>query len=185
MKDTFEREIQWIHSERIAKFTQYCVDNLPDYFFHVPASSSGKYHPAYALDDGGLVRHTKAAVIIAHEMFNLEMFSFTKEEQDLIILSLILHDGLKQGNGNGSHTVFDHPIYAANYVKQCNFESQLLTDEQEAFVVGCIEAHMGQWNTSVKSSVTLPKPKTKFQKYVHLCDYLASRRYLEFNFDKT
>ena len=133
-RDTFEKEIGWIHSEKIAKFTTYCVNNLPDYFFTVPASSSGKYHPSYALGDGGLVRHTKAAVSIAHELFNLEMFPFTNDEQDLIIVSLILHDGLKQGDGNGKRTVFDHPIFAANFVKRCNIESQLLTDEQEAFV---------------------------------------------------
>lgn len=120
---------------------------------------------------------------IAHELFDLEMFPFTNDEQDLIILSLILHDGLKQGDGNGKRTVFDHPILAANFVKRCNFESQLLTDEQEAFVVNAIESHMGQWNTSKYSKVELPKPKNKFQKYVHLCDYLASRKYLEFDFE--
>ena len=141
-RDTFEKEIGWIHSEKIAKFTTYCVNNLPDYFFTVPASSSGKYHPSYALGDG-----------------------------------------LKQGDGNGKRTVFDHPIFAANFVKRCNIESQLLTDEQEAFVVNAIESHMGQWNTSKYSKVELPKPKNKFQKYVHLCDYLASRKYLEFNFE--
>lgn len=91
-----------------------------------------------------LVRHTKAAVSIAHELFDLEMFPFTNDEQDLIILSLILHDGLKQGDGNGKRTVFDHPILAANFVKRCNFESQLLTDEQEAFVVNAIESHISK-----------------------------------------
>lgn len=182
-RDTFEKKIGWIHSKKIAKFATYCVNNLPDYFFTVPASSSGKYHPSYALGDGGLVRHTKAAVSIAHELFNLEMFPFTNDEQDLIIVSLILHDGLKQGDGNGKRTVFDHPIFAANFVKRCNIESQLLTDEQEVFVVNAIESHMGQWNTSKYSKVELPKPKNKFQKYVHLCDYLASRKYLEFNFE--
>ena len=137
-------EQQFSHNAKIiAKFATYCVNNLPDYFFTVPASSSGKYHPSYALGDGGLVRHTKAAVSIAHELFNLEMFPFTNEEQDLIIVSLILHDGLKQGDGNGKRT----------------------------------------WNTSKYSKVELPKPKNKFQKYVHLCDYLASRKYLEFNFE--
>ena len=77
----------------------------------VPASSSGKYHPSYALGDGGLVRHTKAAMAVAHELFNLEMFQkqFSETEQDLILLSLILHDGKKQGGGNGKHTVFEHP----------------------------------------------------------------------------
>ncbi len=38
-RDTFEKEIGWIHSEKIAKFATYCVNNLPAYFFTVPASS--------------------------------------------------------------------------------------------------------------------------------------------------
>ncbi len=67
MKDCFEKEIDWIHSQAVREFAKYCVNNLPEYFFTVPASSSGKYHPSYALGDGGLVRHTKAAVTIAHE----------------------------------------------------------------------------------------------------------------------
>lgn len=185
IRDDFNKEIGWIHTDKIRKFAKYCIENLPSYFFTVPASSSGKYHPSYALGNGGLVRHTKAAVAIAHELFNLEMFQkqFSEEEQDLIILSLILHDGKKQGDGNGKHTVFEHPIYAANFIKQCNFECSLLTDEQERIVVDAISSHMGQWNTTRNSSTELPKPKNKIQKYVHLCDYLASRKYLEFNFD--
>lgn len=42
----------------------------------------------------------------------------------------------------------------------------------------------GQWNTARYSKVELPKPKNKYQKFVHLCDYLASRKFLEMNFDK-
>ena len=185
MKSGLEKEIHWIRDENINKFAAYCVDNLPAYFFIVPASSSGKYHPSYALGTGGLLRHTKAAVAIAHEPFNLEMFQkqFSQMEQDLIILSLILHDGKKQGEGNGSHTVFDHPLYAANFVKQCNIESSLLTDEQEKIVCNAISSHMGQWNSTRYSSVKLPKPSDKIQKFVHMCDYLASRKFLEVNFE--
>ena len=70
---------------------------------------------------------------VAHELFNLEMFQkqFSETEQDLILLSLILHDGKKQGGGNGKHTVFEHPLYAADFVKECNFECSKLTDEVE------------------------------------------------------
>jgi hypothetical protein len=183
VRTEFENEISWIHSEDIAKFAQYCVDNLPDYFFHVPASSSGKYHPSYALGDGGLLRHTKAALTIAKELFNLEMFPFSEEYQDLILVSLMLHDGIKQGNGSGNHTVFEHPLYAADFIKKCNFESNLLNDEQEKFVCSAISSHMGQWNTARNSKTVLPMPKTKIEKFVHLCDYLASRKFLEVNFD--
>ncbi len=183
-RNCFDREIAWIQDEKIRRFAQYCVENLPAYFFTVPASSSGKYHPAYALGDGGLVRHTLAALKIAHELLNLEMFQkqFTPEEQDLILLSLINHDGVKQGK-TGKHTVFDHPLFAADFIKRCNIEMELLTEEQEKIVYDAIASHMGQWNTAAYSSAVLPKPQTKIQKFVHMCDYLASRKYLEVKFD--
>ena len=47
---------------------------LPEYFFEVAASSTGKYHPVYALGVGGLVRHTIAAVEIANEMYRMDMY---------------------------------------------------------------------------------------------------------------
>ena len=46
------------------------IELLPNYFFEVPASSTGKYHPEFALGDGGLIRHTKVAVRIAYELLN-------------------------------------------------------------------------------------------------------------------
>lgn len=181
--ENFTAELSLIRTECIKKFLGYCIDNLPDYFFHVAASSSGKYHPEYALGDGGLMRHTKAAVHIAKELFNLEMFQFTEEEQDLMLVALLLHDGQKQGKKQGN-TVFEHPLLAADFVKQCHIETELISDDQMKFIYDCIATHMGQWTTARYSKVELPKPKTKYQKFVHLCDYLASRKFLEMNFDK-
>lgn len=182
--DCFEKEINWIKDRKIRMFTAYCISQLPDYFFRVPASSSGKYHPSYALGDGGLVRHTKAAVMIAHELFNLEMFQkqFSEEQQDLILASLFLHDGLKQGNNVG-HTIFEHPLSSANFIIKCNSERLYLTRKQVRIIYDAIQSHMGQWNTSLQSKTILPKPKNDIQKFVHMCDYLASRKFLEVNFE--
>ena len=60
----FQNELAWIQDDAIRSFVHDALIKLPDYFFHVAASSTGKYHPAYALGEGGLVRHTKAAVIL-------------------------------------------------------------------------------------------------------------------------
>ncbi|HIS17456.1 MAG TPA: hypothetical protein IAC02_02455 [Candidatus Coprovivens excrementavium] len=42
---------------------------------------------------------------------------------------------------------------------------------------------MGRFNTSEFSDVILPLPKTPEQKFVHMCDYLASRKVININFD--
>ena len=47
-----------------------------------------------------------------------------------------------------------------------------------------IESHMGKWNTNKYSKVVLPIPKNELEKYVHRCDFLASRSYLNIKFEK-
>lgn len=59
----------------------------------------------------------------------------------------------------------------------------MLEPEQVAFISGYVETHMGQYNTKWNSSVEImPKPKTGPQNLVHLADYLASRKFLTFEF---
>lgn len=158
---------------------------LPDYFFSVAASSTGKYHPSYALGEGGLVRHTKAAVAIAHELLQLEMYNdvFTPAEKDLIIAALILHDGKKHGDNGSQYTVAEHPLVVADWIAGDEVLSDMLPASTLQVLRDAIASHMGQWNTDYKTKKEiLPKPQTEIQKFVHLCDYLASRKYLEFNF---
>lgn len=48
--------------------------------------------------------------------------------------------------------------------------------EKGHYIACLIASHMGQWNVNLYSKTILPKPKTATQKFVHLCDYLASRK---------
>lgn len=44
-------------------------------------------------------------------------------------------------------------------------------------VAKLIRSHMGQWNTNEpEPDIILPLPKTKLEKFVHECDYIASRK---------
>ena len=47
-----------------------------------------------------------------------------------------------------------------------------------------IESHMGKWNINKYSKVELPVPTSEIQRYVHRCNYLASRNYLNIKFTK-
>ena len=82
----FLEELELIKNDEIREITARLLDGAPDYFWHVAASSSGKYHPAYALGEGGLVRHVKAAVRFAHHLFVIN--DFTDKEQDYVIAAL-------------------------------------------------------------------------------------------------
>lgn len=181
----FSKELEYIKSEKIKNACQKMIELLPDYFFEVPASSTGKYHPDYALGEGGLLRHTKAAVRIAYELLNDPCIGdkYTQDEKDLMIMALILHDGLKSGLNHEKYTRFDHPILIADYIMDNEEELGFEVEEIE-FLCDVVKTHMGSWTTDYDGVEVLEKPKTKYQNFVHMCDYLASRKCLLVPFDK-
>ena len=185
IQNKFKTELSYIKNERIRKSGKILVDLLPDYFFKIPASSTGKYHPKYTTGEYGLYKHVKAAVRIAKELLVLEMYQniFTETEIDLIYLAIILHDGLKKGINEEKYTRFDHPILMANYIMD-NKDKIDLTDNELEILTGAIKTHMGQWIYDFKGDKVLDKPTNKIQKFVHLCDFLASRKILNVEFDK-
>lgn len=194
-KYNFESEIKHITNPELNIFVKWCLEQLPDYFYIVAASSTGKYHPAYALGEGGLIRHTIAAVRIAEELFKNETVqNFSNEEKDIIRVALILHDGVKHGTDGRQYTVSTHPLEVVKYLEDRYFDvpEESLSDEVIDVMEGdswyqiteCIKTHMGQWNTDYKTGEEiLPKPESEIQRFVHLCDYLASRKMLEVNFN--
>jgi len=170
MKTMLNNEINYIKNDEIREIVEYDLNRLPDYFWTVPASTSGKYHPKASLGKCGLIRHTQAAVEIAMTMFPL--YDFSEDAQDIIIASLILHDGLKCGLDGSKHTVFEHPILMAEFV----FSDLDYGGSDRYLISQCIASHMGQWNTNKRSSFVLPIPISPAEKFVHMCDYIALRR---------
>ena len=143
----FEKEYEYIKDENKVKDIKYLVSKLPNYFFEIPASSTGKYHPHYASEKHGLVKHTKVAVRIAHELLENEAigFKFSSEEKDLIIMALIIHDGIKSGNPKEEYTRFDHPLLISKFVMEQKDKLSLDTDNLRK-LCSIIESHMGPWN---------------------------------------
>ncbi len=182
--EVFKKEFSYIANESYATDAKYLVDSLPDYFFEVPASSTGKYHPKYTLGEGGLVRHTKSAVRIAYELLSNPLIGgkYTSREKDLMIMALILHDGMKSGQEKSQYTKTEHPLYISKHIKD-NKDNLNMNDEDIAFVCSVIESHMGPWNKDFDGNEVLPIPKTKYQNFVHMCDYLASRKFINVEFD--
>lgn len=149
------------HDPQICGFVEKAYRTcVPLDFFIQPASSSGKYHPTNELGVGGLCRHTKATMIMAKTLFKL--FCFEPEEEDLIMAALALHDIAKPSKL--------HPIEVKAILDPMMEDYYDLIEK----VIPLIESHMGQWDQFGK----LPQPKDDLQRFVHLCDYLASRRFI-------
>lgn len=177
-----------IVNDDIREFAKVLVEGLPPYIWEVGASSTGKYHPAYSLGEGGLMRHQIAVVRFLNYFFELEQYNtlFSSREMDLMRVAGLVHDGRKSGEQSdyerSKFTKFDHPIQMADVIR--GYDGKYLNHDEIEFVAHCIASHMGQWNTDRKSSIVLDKPKDGYQFFVHLADYLASRKDLTMAFDK-
>lgn len=180
--DTFE-------NEDLKMFAITCLNNTPDYFWSVPASSTGKYHPKYALGNGGLVRHSIAVCMFLNHFFEIDYYKnqYTSRERDLLRIAGMMHDTFKCGTEDdysmSKYTKFEHPLVAAEELRK-RLDGEIDASELE-YIASAIETHMGQWNRNTKYKMELPVPTTKEQALVHLADYLASRKNIEINFEAT
>ena len=181
----FKRELSYIRHDDIKALFIVCRDNAPDYFYCIPASTSGKYHAEYELGLGGLYRHSLGVARFMHHFLSIEQYAkeFTERKQDLLILGCCFHDVLKCGSNGSSFTVQDHSLRGAAYVREQNTKLKCpLQDEEINFVCAAMSSHMGEWNKSKSGKEILPKPETLAQQLVHLADLLASRKDLEVHF---
>ena len=116
---------------------------------------------------------------IAEDVKNEYERMLVEEDRDVIIAALILHDAFKHGKLYQKYTCADHPVIAYRMVREHMQDCPRYED-----IANAIHSHMGKWNTDYRTKrEIMPKPKTGIEKFVHTCDYLASRKYLEFKFD--
>ena len=180
----FDDVIMTIENDDMRKFALEAIKIIPPYFYEVAASSTGKYHPSYALGQGGLYRHTLAVVTFVNHMFSIDCFKnrWDSRGRDMIRIAAIMHDSFKSGTQEeyerNKYTKHEHPIIAAVKVREfvgCN----IITDNEILQISEIIASHMGQWNTTSRSETVLPLPTNKSQQILHLADYLASRKDIE------
>jgi non-homologous end joining protein Ku len=127
--DLFADEVVKTKTKELTKLvTQALSLYVMDGFFLQPASMSGKYHPYYALGEGGLIRHTVAAMQIAREI--AKVFHLSPLELDLCVTALALHDICKPD---------------PNHAEQAAVLIRRIDNEHAKLVAGLIESHMGQW----------------------------------------
>lgn len=174
----FEKEIAYMEIENIKDFFKKAITLVPNYFFEVPAASSGKFHSVLECGFGGLVYHTKSVAKVANYLVNLQQYKsrLNEAEKDCVICAALLHDCLKHDWENKTgFSVHQHPALAAEFVKVDNRLDGIVSDEIRAIIGDAIASHSGEWTTSKRSKIILPSPQTLVQELVHLSDYIASR----------
>ena len=151
----FNKEYSYIKDDKKREDLKLLVNELPDYFFDIPASSTGKYHPDFAKSEHGLVKHTKVAVRFAKELLdNPGLNNFSDNEKDIIIMAIVLHDGCKSGRVKEKYTRFDHPLVVCELIKESRSKLSL-TDEEFNLLIRVISSHMGIWNKDYNGNEVL------------------------------
>ena len=144
-----------IRDETARTFLDWC----PDYFWTIPSSGSGKYHPPDERGEYGNLLHTKR-VFLAYEQLArsyTEQHLITADEYHCGQAAALLHDMFKFGwpSENTGITVSDHDVIAANVI--------LHKSELPEEVSGAVAAHAGAWGEG-------PSPETALQQLLHMAD---------------
>ncbi|NMA50276.1 MAG: hypothetical protein GX951_00270 [Mollicutes bacterium] len=177
----FELELSYIKNPRLKELALYLLEGLPDSFYEMSASSTGKNHPSFAQGRGGLVRHTKAAIAFLYNALShpYNSIKFSSDEKDLMYISILIHDGFKYNIEKSKGTLFEHPVLAVNYIKSMQ-EKCDLKDEEVEIISNNVLAHMGPWNKDNQEKMEdLPLPKNEMEFLVHYADYFSSRKNLD------
>lgn len=182
-----QKELDYFGIEDFKEFVQKAITLLPDYFFEVPASSSGKFHSALESGFGGLVYHTKAVAKVANYLVNLQQYSskLNQVEKDCVLCAALLHDCLKHNWENKTgFSVHEHPVLAGEFVKTDERLKGILSEEIRSMIGDAISSHSGEWTTNKRSKTVLPSPQNLVQELVHLSDYIASRSDIHILFEE-
>ena len=172
--DFFKRELDLIVNEDLRMAVKsYLEESVPEYFWEIGASSSGKFHPAFSQGKGGLVRHTKAVVMFAEELLRMSSYAFMRDEyKDYVIAACIVHDTAKYGAKEYDKAEYKNHAPAAAVA----FDTWCISLDYNCseFLLNAIASHMGQWSTDRDD-----RPFTNIDRCVHMADYMASRPFID------
>lgn len=183
-KQMLEQAVSMIGDPALKQLAKLGLETAPKLFYTAPSSSSGRYHPADEINDGGLVLHTARVVSMANHL--ADYYGVSSKERDLLTTALILHDSRKGGDANWSSLkdyAPDHGDVAAKAILELKG-----ADSTDGKTVARLAAnHMAQWTQVVDSdSKTAPNgrvpsrkdprpPADKLEQIVSYADYLAAQ----------
>ena len=176
-KAVFKELLDKFETEEVRLYCEDMIENIPDYIFTIPSSTSGKFHNAtQCLTHGHIYHIIMFGVIMNYRLAlkcNKEKFN-NPVHRDAMRCVPIFHDAVKCGWNGSTFTVHDHPMLAGIWVRETNVEHDIDGETKELIARMC-ERHSGEWTSSKRSRVILPEPETEMEILVHECDVLSSR----------
>ena len=173
----FKLAAEKFETDRVRDYFLDMCENIPDYIFTMPSSTTGKYHNKTQCQKYGQIYHEYMFSSILEHLLRLkhikEKFA-NPYTRDCMRCVPFFHDAIKCGWNGSAYTVHDHPVLAAEWVKKTEVKHDL-TQEEKTFIADMCAAHSGEWTTSNRSKVVLPEPKNYAEELIHECDILSSR----------
>lgn len=145
-------EVMLIEDREIRDETIKAIQQFPDYFWHVPASSSKKYHNPWCRNEHGLWMHVKMAFSALNRFIDsyVQQRLIDEYHADCARSAMLLHDMFKQDmpdvrlmkRSDDRHTVTDHDIIAYEWLRD--------NTELPDAVLCAVHAHNGPWYDGIK-----------------------------------
>lgn len=182
----FESILNQFETKEMLEYCKDMIEKIPSYIFEIPSSTSFKYHNKTQCQPHGQILHILMFGEIMNYILGLEYIQEKykdSKQRDCLRCTPIFHDAIKCGLTESRYTVHEHPLLASDWIKNTRVEHDI-DDKTKQYIARLCESHSGQWVSTKRSKVVLPKPETDDQFLVHLCDYLSSRSNLDMTYNK-
>lgn len=174
MENLIKTEVELIANPKIKQFTYGILSKAPTYFWKIPSSSSGKYHPADENGVGGLVLHVRRAAKIAEDL--CRNFEVEGDDRDCVIAATIIHDCVKNGYPDDStKTVTGHGALLCLLIGNYTDGKAVTEDRNLKTIMRLACNHMGKWDFPYSSKRDI------MEIIIAASDYVSSRNYIQIN----
>jgi len=166
--------VNQINNEKIRNFTIAVLNAVPDDFWTMKTSTSGKYHPPECNEVGGLIIHIQRACYFGSLFINANGWDSLNIRGDILLSALLLHDIGKREKYDKYWDYVNHPISGS---KMLYPYKHMLPEKVFVMISNCVLHHMNRFGPK-----TIQKPDNKYnilELYTYQADYLASQKSLK------
>lgn len=176
-KAVFKELLDKFETDEMRLYCEDMIENIPNYIFTMPSSTTGKFHNATQCQPHGQIYH----IIMFGTIMNYRLALKCNKEKfnnpihrDAMRCVPCFHDAVKCGWNSSQYTVHEHPMLAGQWVRETKVEHDI-DDEIKDMIARMCERHSGEFTSSKRSKVVLPEPETEAEIFCHECDILSSR----------
>lgn len=203
----FEKHLDMIESGVIRDFTEFCLVRFPDYFWTLPASTSGRRHGG----EETLLDHIQGCLFLAEAVIQQMEKTWNQRQKDQFISAIILHDGWRCHGSTDEECRYNEEYLERKGIPEKTYLlGQLCTDPEHpeagyrevlrlaleynrenpqspisgkdlSIISRGIRCHYGPWTATPNVPFSLDYPFSSVVMQVHNADYMQAQNSKYFN----